>query len=59
VFFRIPRATSVYTIRKNGLVFGGRLGDAGKGLGEGIRNFRNAMKKEEPKASEKNSKLSL
>jgi sec-independent protein translocase protein TatA len=41
------------------LVFGGRrLGDIGKGLGEGIKNFRSAMKDEKPAESEKGSKPS-
>jgi sec-independent protein translocase protein TatA len=32
------------------LFFGGnRLGDAGKGLGEGIRSFKDAFKDDEPK----------
>lgn len=31
------------------LVFGGRrLGDIGRGLGEGIRNFKGAMKDDKP-----------
>ena len=31
------------------LVFGGRrLGDIGRGLGEGIRNFKGAMKEDKP-----------
>ena len=31
------------------LIFGGRrLGEIGKGLGEGIRNFRSAVKDEKP-----------
>jgi len=31
------------------LVFGGRrLGDIGRGLGEGIKNFRSAMRDEKP-----------
>ena len=35
------------------LVFGGkRLGDLGKGLGEGIRNFRSAVSAKEEKAVE-------
>lgn len=40
------------------LIFGGRrLGDIGKGLGEGIRNFKTAVKDEKP-ADEKASKPS-
>jgi len=36
------------------LFFGGsRMGDIGKGLGEGIRNFRNAMKDEKSIEKEK------
>ena len=32
------------------LLFGGKkIGDLGKGLGEGIRNFKSAMKEEEKK----------
>ena len=32
------------------LLFGGKkIGDLGKGLGEGIRNFKSAMKEEESK----------
>ena len=32
------------------LIFGARrLGDIGKGLGEGIRNFKQAVKGDEPK----------
>ena len=32
------------------LLFGGKkIGDLGKGLGEGIRNFKQAMKEEETK----------
>ena len=39
------------------LVFGGRrLGDIGRGMGEGIRNFRNAMRDEKPAEGEKNPK---
>ena len=35
------------------LVFGGRrLGDIGRGLGEGIRNFRSAVGGKEEKAAE-------
>ena len=38
------------------LIFGGRrLGDIGRGLGEGIKNFRSAMKDEKPAESEKKS----
>ena len=43
------------------LVFGGRrLGDIGRGLGEGIRNFKNAVggKDEKPAEGEKNPKSS-
>jgi sec-independent protein translocase protein TatA len=40
------------------LVFGGRrLGDIGRGLGEGIRNFKGAMKDEKAEA-DKGSKPS-
>jgi len=39
------------------LVFGGRrLGDIGRGMGEGIRNFRNAMRDEKPAEGEKTPK---
>ena len=32
------------------ILFGGKkVGEFGKGLGEGIRNFRSAMKEEKPK----------
>ena len=35
------------------LVFGGRrLGDIGKGLGEGIRNFKGAVKEDKPAEEE-------
>ena len=35
------------------LLFGGKkLGELGKGLGEGIRNFKQAMNTEEPKKPE-------
>jgi sec-independent protein translocase protein TatA len=35
------------------LVFGGRrLGDIGKGLGEGIRNFKGAVKDDKPAEEE-------
>ena len=35
------------------LVFGGRrLGDIGKGLGEGIRNFKGAVKDDKPPEGE-------
>lgn len=35
------------------LIFGGRrLGDIGKGLGEGIRNFKSALKTDDEKTSE-------
>ena len=38
------------------LIFGGRrLGDIGKGIGEGIRNFKSAVKDDKP-ADEKGSK---
>ena len=38
------------------VLFGGKkIGDIGKGLGEGIRNFKNAMKSDEEKAEEKKS----
>ena len=41
------------------LVFGGRrLGDIGKGLGEGIRNFRGAVKDEKPAEADKGTKPS-
>lgn len=43
------------------LIFGGkRLGDIGRGLGEGIRNFRSAVgaKDEKSGESEKSSKAS-
>ena len=42
------------------LVFGGRrLGDLGRGLGEGIRNFRSAVKSDEkPAEGEKHPKAS-
>ena len=41
------------------LIFGGRrLGEIGKGLGEGIRNFRGAVKDEKPVEAEKGSKPS-
>ena len=39
------------------LIFGGkRLGDIGRGLGEGIKNFKSAVKDEKPADSEKGSK---
>ena len=39
------------------LIFGGkRLGDLGKGLGEGIRNFRSAVSGKEEKAVEEGEK---
>ena len=42
------------------LVFGGRrLGDIGRGLGEGIKNFKSAVKNEEKPAEEKGSKPSV
>ena len=35
------------------LLFGGKnVGEFGKGLGEGIRNFRTAMKEDKPKDGE-------
>ena len=38
------------------VLFGGKkIGDIGKGLGDGIRNFKNAIKGEEEKAEEKQS----
>ncbi len=41
------------------LVFGGRrLGDIGRGLGEGIKNFRSAMRDEKPAEGEKTPKPS-
>ena len=43
------------------LIFGGRrLGEIGRGLGEGIRNFRSAVSQKDEKSSEteKGSKLS-
>jgi sec-independent protein translocase protein TatA len=41
------------------LFFGGkRLGDIGKGIGEGIRNFRSAVKEDKPAEHEKGSKSS-
>jgi sec-independent protein translocase protein TatA len=41
------------------LVFGGkRLGDIGRGLGEGIKNFKSAVKDEKPAESDKGSKPS-
>lgn len=41
------------------LVFGGRrLGDIGRGLGEGIKNFRSAMRDEKPAEGEKDAKAS-
>ena len=41
------------------LIFGGRrLGEIGKGLGEGIKNFRSAVKDEKPAEAEKSSKPS-
>jgi sec-independent protein translocase protein TatA len=37
------------------LIFGpGRLSELGKGLGEGIRNFKGAVKDPEPPAEKKN-----
>lgn len=39
------------------LVFGGkRLGDVGKGLGEGIKNFKTAVKDDKPAEADKTSK---
>ncbi len=36
------------------LIFGGKkIGDLGKGLGEGIRNFKTALKGDEEKVEEK------
>jgi sec-independent protein translocase protein TatA len=36
------------------VLFGGKkIGDIGKGLGEGIRNFKSAIKGDEEKAEEK------
>ena len=36
------------------VLFGGKkLGDIGKGLGDGIRNFKDAMKNDNEKAEEK------
>jgi len=36
------------------LLFGGKkIPEVAKGLGEGIKNFKNALKSEEPKAEEK------
>jgi sec-independent protein translocase protein TatA len=36
------------------LIFGGRrLGEIGKGMGEGIKNFKSAMKEEKPVEAEK------
>ena len=41
------------------LIFGGkRLGEIGKGMGEGIRNFRSAVKDEKAAEAEKGSKPS-
>jgi sec-independent protein translocase protein TatA len=38
------------------LIFGtGKIADLGKGLGEGIKNFKNAMKDGESKDDEKKS----
>jgi len=35
------------------LIFGGRrLGDIGKGLGEGIKNFKSALKSDDEKPAE-------
>ena len=43
------------------LIFGGRrLGEIGKGLGEGIRNFKSAVKTEDkPADAEKSSKSTV
>jgi len=39
------------------IMFGGkRLGDIGKGLGEGIRNFKTAVKDDKPGEDDKNQK---
>ena len=39
------------------LIFGGkRLGDIGRGLGEGIKNFKTAVKDEKPAEADKTSK---
>jgi sec-independent protein translocase protein TatA len=39
------------------LIFGGkRLGDIGKGLGEGIKNFKSAVKDDKPADADKGSK---
>ena len=39
------------------IFFGGkRLGDIGKGLGEGIRNFKTAVKDDKPAEDDKNQK---
>jgi sec-independent protein translocase protein TatA len=36
------------------LIFGGKkIGDLGKGLGEGIRNFKTALKSDDEKVEEK------
>ena len=41
------------------LIFGGRrLGDIGRGIGEGIKNFKTSLKDEKPAESEKGSKPS-
>jgi sec-independent protein translocase protein TatA len=41
------------------LIFGGRrLGEIGKGMGEGIKNFRSAVKEEKAPEPEKGSKPS-
>lgn len=41
------------------LVFGGkRLGDIGRGLGEGIRNFKISVKDDKPAEDDKNQKPS-
>jgi len=42
------------------LVFGGRrLGEIGKGMGQGIRNFKNALKDEKPMEGENAEKPSV
>jgi sec-independent protein translocase protein TatA len=41
------------------LIFGGkRLGEIGKGMGEGIKNFRSAVKEEKASEAEKDAKPS-
>jgi sec-independent protein translocase protein TatA len=40
------------------LLFGGKkVGDLGKGLGEGIRNFKTALKSDEEKAAEEKKQV--